>query len=66
VIVIPDELFYATTAAITHDGSGNFIVHSYTAGQLKDLLDIIGAYRGKNLLPEDMAVLQINTDGHCP
>jgi hypothetical protein len=51
-------------AALTHDGSSNFIVHEYTSTGSNSMVNEIGPYNGRVPIAAGPALVEVLADGH--
>jgi hypothetical protein len=63
VVLLQQPISGLTTAAITHSGSSNFAVWSYSDSSRDLLVNEIGKYTGESLLPSGMMLLVVSADG---
>ena len=64
VVRIAGGLPKVTVASITHDGSRNFAVWSYTSRNRDLVVNDFGAYTGRHVLASGTALLAITADGN--
>lgn len=53
-----------STATITHNGSGNFAVWAYSTSGRDLLVNEIGNYSGKQILPSELVIITVSADGN--
>ena len=63
VVLLQEPIVGLTTATITHSGSSNFAVWSYSDSGRDLLVNEIGKFSGEIQLPPGMMLLVINADG---
>jgi hypothetical protein len=64
VVKIPGGLPKVTVVAISHDGSRNFAVWSYTSKDRDLTVNQVGAYTGRHVLGSGTLLLVITADGN--
>lgn len=63
LVIAPDAVRGLTTVAITHSGESNFVVWAYGARNSDLLVNEIGSYSGKTILPTWTVAIEIEADG---
>lgn len=48
---------------VTHNGESNFIVHAMTSDDFKGVINEIGPYTGRVILPPGLAMIDVKADG---